>query len=181
MHAALCRWAMLQRYKWKRVLGGKKNPLTPARIKALQSINFEVRVKAREKSFWDWFEELKEYKEKYGTAHVPAKDKDKELAIWAPHTRHTFSLMKQGGAKKRNVTVPKEEEFKTLSEIGFKFEVYPRKDCWTYFSKLRAYAEEHGTCHVSKDPHDQDKAYKDVYDFVAGNRAPWHQKRGERK
>ena len=115
---------------------------------------------------WDSrFEELKAYKEKYGTCSIPrprAKDGPyKQLANWVNNQRTGYSEFmkaKKAGLPTTNCHGMTEERIARLEEIGFEWSVGWSSQWDSRYEELKAYKEKHGTCHVpyvKGGPHEQ--------------------------
>jgi hypothetical protein len=91
------------------------------------------------------FQELVRYKNKYGNCLVPYKCPDHEsLALWVKRQRYQYKFREEG--KKSNLT---DERIGALKELGFVWS--PHGARWEdRFEALKAFIQEYGHCNVPK-------------------------------
>ncbi|GFH61993.1 hypothetical protein CTEN210_18469 [Chaetoceros tenuissimus] len=134
-------WVYTQRQQYKKLLEGLKTCMTNERVRILEGIGFEW---APMKDTWNHrFEELKNFKARYGHCNVPHKyEPNKTLAGWVHHQRYQFQLMSKGS----NTQIT-EDRIKQLNDIDFEWA--PKKDAWyDMFEELEKYKEQNGHCNV---------------------------------
>ncbi len=135
-HKRLGDWVHNQRSGYNLFMKAKEaagNPtssclgMTIERIGHLEEIGFEWSVGST-KIPWDTrFEELKEYKEKYGTCNVPFRGKDglhKQLGHWVNTQRNGYKMFlraKEAGEPTTSCYGMTEERIGCLEEIGFEW------------------------------------------------------------
>ena len=93
-------------------------------------------------SAWnDKFEQLKQYKSKYGDCNVPERyDKNHALGNWVRTQRTQFKQSKMS-----------EERINMLNTIGFNWGVSIDKNSWNdKFEELKKYKSQHGDCNVPR-------------------------------
>ena len=106
--------------------------MTEDRIARLEAIGFEWSVKKpyREKVPWESrFKELKQYKKKHGTCHVPhvKSGAHKQLADWVTYQRSGYSEFikaRQAGKPTVNCRGMTEDRIARLEKIGFEWSFY---------------------------------------------------------
>jgi len=115
-------WVNNQRSEYKKFKDNKKSYMTPERIEKLESIGFEWECEDYESVWNKRFNELKEYKEKYGRTNVPQNFKDnKQLGTWVHTQRSEYKKFQE---KKKSSMTP--ERIQTLGSIGFQWSCRPR-------------------------------------------------------
>ena len=132
----------------------------------------EKKIYRKEKLFEKRLDELRQFKEEHGHCTVPYTDKNKSLAGWCSHLRHSYGMVEMGLTGRIKIT---KERIEALSEIGFDFSgimqkkkekeeskssfaKYPKPEKRMYPGKakafekrldeLRQFKEEHGHCTV---------------------------------
>ena len=114
-------WVSAQRHLCKLWLEGKpskrgSSKLTEERFEKLQAVKLETSIRNTAATWMDRFNELKEYKEKYGHCNVPQKWKENpSLGRWVDNQKTQHQKLYDG--KKTNLTV---ERIQLL--VGLKFE-----------------------------------------------------------
>lgn len=137
----LGRWVSNQRHDYKLYCEGKKSSMTEKRIAALVSIEFEFgndnRKNVDKETRWnERFQELIQYKNKYGDCNVSNKfQKNQELARWVSGQRIAYRLLKN------NQESPLTERRKNMLEgIGFIWN--PQNAAWDHkFEMLEQYLQ----------------------------------------
>ena len=98
----LGRWVDTQRQQYKKLQKGEKSSITIERISKLKSINFfwEVSLGGRRKDDEVWeqrFNELKDYRKKYGNCNVPINyQNNKQLGQWVHNQRKEYKKFQKG-------------------------------------------------------------------------------------
>ena len=107
-----------QTYKGKRQ---KDYKLTTTDIKALEQLGFRWTLKRPQKSFDDWMDELKAFKEKHGHCDVPHPktkgNKHKALSAWCKDVRVAYKKIKKGEKAQKRLT---DDNIRELKKIGFR-------------------------------------------------------------
>ena len=111
-------WVTHQRNFYKKLKEGSPSQITEERIKALEKIGFDWSPDRKLNSKWqERYEELIEYKKKYGHCDVPRKyDENKKLATWVNSQRYFYRNVQSG--KQSYIT---EERIELLQKIGFRW------------------------------------------------------------
>eukprot|EP00586_Coscinodiscus_wailesii_P021811 CAMPEP_0172491092 /NCGR_PEP_ID=MMETSP1066-20121228/21782_1 /TAXON_ID=671091 /ORGANISM="Coscinodiscus wailesii, Strain CCMP2513" /LENGTH=258 /DNA_ID=CAMNT_0013259941 /DNA_START=90 /DNA_END=866 /DNA_ORIENTATION=- len=122
---SLGNWVATNRASYKKLEEGKPSFLTPARIRALEAIDFEWRInKGVNIEWWEHYEALKQFKSIYGHCRVPHNFKESpSLGHWVTKNRSHYKKMKKG---KTSFLTP--ERVQALNRI--KFEWFLRKSKW---------------------------------------------------
>jgi len=98
---------------------GMRSSMTPARIRALESINFTWAKRKGEHSWLQKYNELLEYKKEFGHVDVPTKYvENKALGRWVSTQRAQYKFLQTG--KKSQLT---EERLRKLKAVGFVFDL----------------------------------------------------------
>eukprot|EP00559_Dactyliosolen_fragilissimus_P000067 CAMPEP_0184873634 /NCGR_PEP_ID=MMETSP0580-20130426/41954_1 /TAXON_ID=1118495 /ORGANISM="Dactyliosolen fragilissimus" /LENGTH=390 /DNA_ID=CAMNT_0027376563 /DNA_START=422 /DNA_END=1591 /DNA_ORIENTATION=- len=136
-------WVDNQRVQYRKRQLGDRSTMTSNRINMLEDIGF---VWYKHEDQWnEKYEELKAYKEKHGTCHVPMLPK--------PHPLHALSLWvmtQRGEYMRRNrdgISHITDERVEALNQLGFVWN-FKNENWWHKFDELKAYQEEHGDCLV---------------------------------
>eukprot|EP00591_Stephanopyxis_turris_P005053 CAMPEP_0195514126 /NCGR_PEP_ID=MMETSP0794_2-20130614/5601_1 /TAXON_ID=515487 /ORGANISM="Stephanopyxis turris, Strain CCMP 815" /LENGTH=384 /DNA_ID=CAMNT_0040642295 /DNA_START=179 /DNA_END=1330 /DNA_ORIENTATION=+ len=112
----LGRWVNMQRVHYKKFKEGNISLMSQERIAKLDKLGFEWQSKLQK----DWelrFEELKQYKRKYGDCCVACKfPENPQLGSWVSTQRVAYKKMLQGTSSAMT-----KERFRQLQEIGFKW------------------------------------------------------------
>jgi len=93
-HPQLKNWVKKQRAEYRRLLAGKQSQITIERVHALNDIGFDWNVMSSRCIGTNWkdrYEELREYKAKYGDCHVP-RTEYKRLAKWNEKQRTQYQV-----------------------------------------------------------------------------------------
>ena len=115
-------WVSTQRDHYRLYQEGKKSQMTEERMQALEDIGFSW--DAQEDIWQQRFNELKEYREKYGDCNVPQKwSENPQLGRWVSTQRSQYRLYQEG--KKSQMT---EERIQALEDIGFSWDA--QDDIW---------------------------------------------------
>lgn len=111
-------WVTHQRNFYRRLKHGLPTQIAEERIKALEKIGFEWYPDRKLKVNWqEKYEQLIEYKKKYGHCDVPRNNKDnKQLGTWVNGQRY-FYRRKQAGVK----SYITDERIELLEKIGFRW------------------------------------------------------------
>lgn len=111
-------WVTDQRRQYKSWKQGMPSQLTPERREKLEKIGFAWQVRNRPE--WETrFQELTEYKEKFGDCKVPQHYREnKALGKWVAKQREQFKLLKKG---EHSFLTPYRLE--KLNQIGFVWQV----------------------------------------------------------
>ena len=142
----LGRWVQTQRKHYRLFKEGGKSYMNKERIKKLNDIGFEwVLLVLTE---WnDRYEELQQYRYKYGDCNVPVKWTDNtQLGVWVKRQREQYRLHKDG--KESSMT---EERIKKLNDIGFEWVLLVkgvRIDWDDRYEELKTYQSKYGDCNV---------------------------------
>mmetsp|Transcript_8673 Transcript_8673/g.17700 ORF Transcript_8673/g.17700 Transcript_8673/m.17700 type:complete len:356 (-) Transcript_8673:502-1569(-) len=108
-------WVHTQRQQYRLYQEEKKSAMTEERIQALEDIGFSW--DAREDIWQQRFNELKEYRDRYGNCNVPNQwSENKQLANWVRKQRYQYRLYQEG--KKSQIT---EERILALESIKFQW------------------------------------------------------------
>ena len=108
-------WVHTQRTQYRFLQEGKESYMTEERIELLESIGFVWNQ--LEATWFELFDELKAYKNKYGNCNVSRGWKENEkLGRWVNKQRQQYRLLQEG--KKSQMT---EERIKLLDSIGFQW------------------------------------------------------------
>eukprot|EP00586_Coscinodiscus_wailesii_P004459 CAMPEP_0172487874 /NCGR_PEP_ID=MMETSP1066-20121228/17150_1 /TAXON_ID=671091 /ORGANISM="Coscinodiscus wailesii, Strain CCMP2513" /LENGTH=433 /DNA_ID=CAMNT_0013254753 /DNA_START=51 /DNA_END=1352 /DNA_ORIENTATION=+ len=148
-------WVNRQRYEYRSMKAGMSSCLTTDRLSALETIDFPwefIKDDAWEKKF----EELKQFKKRYGHTQVPAKCKENPtLGNWVAKQRYQYRLTKEGKKNKKTTTTTttpptiNDRRIKALDDICFEWE--PNEDTWNkHFEALKQFQCENGHCLVPK-------------------------------
>lgn len=151
-NVSLSKWCSTQRLRCKAVMSGDtKTAMSETQFQALESIGFEMR---RQRKYYNrsvldkkWeanYNELLQYKEKYGNTDVAVRkgfEEYKQLANWAGLQRQKYKA-KQTGKKAGRTTEITDEQIKMLASIGFSFSL--QDDFDTRFKHLLEYKKEFG-------------------------------------
>eukprot|EP00816_Leptocylindrus_hargravesii_P011744 CAMPEP_0196815602 /NCGR_PEP_ID=MMETSP1362-20130617/50747_1 /TAXON_ID=163516 /ORGANISM="Leptocylindrus danicus, Strain CCMP1856" /LENGTH=630 /DNA_ID=CAMNT_0042192627 /DNA_START=193 /DNA_END=2085 /DNA_ORIENTATION=+ len=135
-------WVAKQRHEYKLLLAGKKTALSEMRVKLLESEGFVWAV--HEKMTWQQrFEQLIQYKAKYGDCSVPQHyEGSRELGLWVAEQRRQYSYLMQG--KDSSMT---ESKVLLLEAQGFVWSQH--KGSWQQrLNELEEFRREHGHCRV---------------------------------
>lgn len=112
---ALGRWVNAQRTNYKLYKENKQSPMTRERIILLESIGFQWRARRKSGSVWEtFFQDLVDFKERYGHTLVPSDGTHSELSHWVNAQRSNYKLFRVNKAS--NITP---ERCKLLTSIGF--------------------------------------------------------------
>mmetsp|Transcript_28109 Transcript_28109/g.39740 ORF Transcript_28109/g.39740 Transcript_28109/m.39740 type:complete len:633 (+) Transcript_28109:60-1958(+) len=115
---ALGAWVSTQRRQYKILVSGtaESTPMTPERAAQLESVGFVWATTDPRHVPWETrFQELREYKSKYGDCLVPITFQENlKLANWVSTQRQEYKLLKQGRSSRLNP-----ERVKALDSIGF--------------------------------------------------------------
>ena len=135
-------------YKLKKSNSKKHIFLDDRHIAALNAIGFIWDV--REDNWDKRFQELKDYKQKYGDCHVPTAKSDLGRWVNAQRVNYQDKLTKNG-------TAITQEHIDRLESIGFVWK-FRTTMCWEdRFKQLETFRQEHGHCivpqHYQKDHH----------------------------
>ena len=122
------KWVSDQRCKHGNMLKGKKSNMTPEKAKKLDDLGMVWSIfklpppekRADRKPWSHRFQELLDFKEEYGHTVVPQHYP--VLGQWVHSQRVNYKLMKQG---RKTLMTPKQAL--QLADVGFTFEVMPRK------------------------------------------------------
>jgi hypothetical protein len=139
----LGKWVANQRTKYSLQVKGKVSPMTPSRIKELESLGFE----------WDshsavWEDRLRElaiYRKLHGHCNVPENySENTTLANWVKKQRCQYRLHLK--RKASNMTTYRIQELESLG-----FECDSRSAAWKdRLSELADYCKIHGHCNVPR-------------------------------
>mmetsp|Transcript_17558 Transcript_17558/g.24758 ORF Transcript_17558/g.24758 Transcript_17558/m.24758 type:complete len:365 (+) Transcript_17558:101-1195(+) len=116
---SLALWVRNQRGAFKKWLACEKSNMNYDRARKLEEIGFKWSIKRTPvRKHWDVrFNEVREYKEKYGDCNVPRRWKgDETLGRWVRQQRYDYDTWRAG--KKSNLTNQRVER---LNSIGFKW------------------------------------------------------------
>ena len=169
-------WVETLRTQYVRLKRGRSSRLTEERMKMLEDLGMEWEVKkaatAEEdekpapqkpsgRGTWESrFDELKDYKEKYGDCAVPNNyPPNKRLGSFVKKQREDYRLYNSGKHSPMNP-----ERIKRLESLGFAWTVTNREyyhDSWTRrFEELKEFRVQHGHCFVPRTyPENQKLAY----------------------
>jgi hypothetical protein len=137
---ALGDWVTRQRLQYRKHLEhleGKTSRMTTFRIQALESLDFDWGLTARE----DYFSELADYQKIHGHCNVPKSySENTKLTDWVAAQRETYRLHLEGK------TSPMTPFFiQELECLGFEWDSWEDR-----FSELADFREIHGHCSVLK-------------------------------
>jgi len=119
INPALGRWVRSQRVEYSCLQKGLAFHITQDRIDKLNGLGFVWDAK---EAIWnDFLDELRLYKEKFGTLHVPQNDEEhKKLALWVRNQRMHYGYIQRGEENKSALTP---ERIKSLEDLGFIWDV----------------------------------------------------------
>jgi len=150
-------WVSDQRTGYREFTADNKqnnNGMTEERINELESIGFKWTGECSSKAqVWnEIFEELKQFKAKYGHTDVPRPNADNpKLGKWVSTQRQGYSSYKSGN-KQRSQGIC-EERIQQLESIGFNWvsERTPKKQVWNeMLEDLKQFKVKHGHTNVPK-------------------------------
>ena len=163
-------WVTQCRVEHRRLLEGRPTTMTPERIHALLSLNFQWEIH-KQLPWKKRFEQLAEFRSKQGHCDVPEKGKDRDippgLKQWVLHQRKAYKVFtRRTGDERQKIT---QERIDMLDAVGFVWQPHTKKgrakgdflqseiDQWnSLFERLKAFKESHGHCNVpSKYPEDK--------------------------
>ncbi len=132
----LGQWLATQRKAYK---GKGTNRITQDQIKLLEELGIHWQV--HNKTWEDYYELLKEYKEEHGNIDVPqAYEKNGiKLGIWLHNQKQAYN-----GNGRSSIT---QDQIKLLEELGIHWQVH-NKTWEDYYELLKEYKEEHGNIDV---------------------------------
>ena len=109
-------WVNGQRHQLKlRLEGNPSSKLTDERFEKLQAVGLETNIRNTSATWVERFDELREYKTKYGHCNVPQKWKENpSLGRWVDNQKTQHQKLYDG--KKTNLTV---ERIQRLVGLGF--------------------------------------------------------------
>jgi len=142
----LRRWVEKQRSEYKKIRAGEDSHLTLMRIQRLNDIDFSFEAKCKPKTWEERYDELIEFKDKFGHCKVPRLYNG--LGKWVADQRQKYSKLMQG--KKTNMTQEKAQKLTDLGMIWVVFKLPPkeeraeRKPWAERFQELLAFQNEHG-------------------------------------
>ena len=133
-------WVSAQRQQYKQITSAvdddkpkRATPLTQERIDLLNALGFTWTLRSRDSLGESWnqrLEELKQYKERYGTCLVPTRYlPNPELGMWVGTQRTQYRLFqhsKQNGIP--NSSSMSEDRVRQLEDLGFSWNVKHDKD-----------------------------------------------------
>lgn len=127
-----------QRQEFRKLLAGNSTSLTPERMEALRSINFDW-ARTHDKLWMERFTELKAYVEQTGTADVPQSyAANYQLGNWIMNQRTRYRRRQQGF---RNGMT--RERVRELEKLGFQWSI-PEMRWKIMHNRLKMYQEENG-------------------------------------
>ena len=110
-------WVLHQRNNYKKLKEGSPSQITEERIKDLEKLGFDWSHRKLNNKWQERYEELIEFKQKYGHCDVPRKnDENKKLATWVNSQRYFYRNVQSG--KQSYIT---EERIELLKKIGFRW------------------------------------------------------------
>ncbi|GKY95991.1 hypothetical protein MPSEU_000559600 [Mayamaea pseudoterrestris] len=114
----LARWVKRQRYQYRLMISGQPSTMIPERVRALEDIGF---CWGSQESAWqERFEELMDFKAKYGHTNVPSLFSDNpQLATWVKCQRRQHKLYLHE-ATPSNITL---QRILKLEQVGFEWEL----------------------------------------------------------
>jgi len=142
----LRRWVEKQRSEYKKIRAGEDSHLTLMRIQRLNDIGFSFEAKCKPKTWEERYDELVEFKAKFGHCKVPRLYNG--LGKWVADQRQKYSKLTQD--KKTNMTQEKAQKLTDLGMIWVVFKLPPkeeravRKPWAERFQELLAFQNEHG-------------------------------------
>lgn len=132
---SLGRWVDRQRSQYKIFTAGKSTSLTPDRIKMLEDLDFQWKVRD------DWegrYSELVEFFNYHGHSLVPARySPNPSLSKWVDTQRQQYKLHMQG--KPSSMT---KQRIDLLNEVNFQWRLI--EDWMQRFRELEEYVKKHG-------------------------------------
>jgi hypothetical protein len=127
------------------------NMITEEQVNLLNGIGFSWSGENTMRPWHEMFEELKEYKEKHGTCHVPVtkpSPEHKELGVWVSYLRRKHKeLKKQPADQPRTEDMITDEKVDLLDQLGFSWDA-KTKPWEDMFRLLEEYKTNHGDCLV---------------------------------
>jgi hypothetical protein len=106
-----------QRSQYRLHLKGKISMIKLPRIKALESLGFEWRIRGANCTWEDRLSELADYRKVHGHCNVPRKySENAKLATWVTHQRTQYRLHQEG--RTSQITLPR---IKALESQGFEW------------------------------------------------------------
>lgn len=159
-------WVSAQRQQYKQITtavdGDKPRraaPLTQERIDLLNEMGFTWTIRSRDSLGESWnqrLDELKQYKEQFGTCQVPSRYlPNPELGIWVGTQRTQYRLYQQAklsGNSIPNTTSMNEDRVRQLEELGFTWTLRTEKETtWKKrLNELAFFRSTHGHCAVPR-------------------------------
>jgi hypothetical protein len=136
-------WVGHQRKHYKLHLEKKTSPMTPFRIRELESLGFEW--DCYDTAWKDRLSELADYRKIYGHCNVPYKySENAKLVQWVETQRSQYKLHLEG--KTSHMTLSRIQK---LESLGFRWDCYVA--AWEdRLSELADYHKIHGHCNVPK-------------------------------
>lgn len=117
LNSSLGIWVNKQRMEHKNRVDGNASSLNDERLHRLQSIGFRWGKRKGQASWDEKYEELKEYKARFGNCHVPTKYKENTaLGRWVSTQRAEYKKYTDGDGSK---TAMNPEKIRKLEAIGF--------------------------------------------------------------
>jgi len=131
-----------QRKEFRKLLSGNATSLTPERMEALRSINFDW-ARSHDKLWMERFTELQAYVEETGTADVPQSyPANYQLGQWIMNQRVRYRKRQQGF--RNGMTF---ERVRELEKVGFHWSI-PDMRWKIMYNRLRTYREQNGDMEV---------------------------------
>lgn len=138
-HKSLYKWITQQRKDYRRFT---ENPegciLNNDRIKVLKSVNFTFGTR-NDKNWLYHFDQLKQFKEKYGHTLVPRESEFHGLGGWVVKQR-----MQQGLTNDDNESEMSQDRKDMLDSLGFVWQVRDRPGWDSRYEELVEFKKQHG-------------------------------------
>ena len=143
-------WVKSVRNSYARMKIGKNHtiPLPQKRLKQLERIGFEWRLRDPKIPFDARIKQLRKFKSEFGHVDVPQIYKENpSLGYWVHHMRQAYRLFKMG--KKSGYELSK-ERIEMLDKMGFVWSKDADRELkfMEMCQKLQEYKEKHGDCNV---------------------------------
>jgi len=114
-------WVKEQRRHRSYFVKGRKSHMTKERAEILESVGFCW--ESHESTWWDRFQDLKDYKEEFGDCCVPHRyAPNQQLSTWVQQQKRQIRFLREGKSSHMN-----EKRARALEELGFKYKRRKKK------------------------------------------------------
>lgn len=118
---SLGKWCYLLRRKYRDRMEGKSEGLSDDQIKILEDLGFRWKIRSSQqvKSFYEYLEDLHEFKAAHGHCNVPEDyPRNPSLAKWGIKIRKLYVALKRGKSRTHGIN---HDRVKILEDIGFQW------------------------------------------------------------